>query len=184
MKDETADNIAKELRPIREGLQKLTSAVKSVAHRSQNSNKSERSYRERNSLPFEPGSPDRNRQPVRRPENKRRQWHQMISQTPHPSAWSRAAFCGAESRAVGPLEGGTILASDWLRARQGSCGHSLSFGTRHRGIAPTARRARVAEAHTGRGRKHPSRNRFQLLDSRDCQRVAASCVNGETPEEN
>jgi prefoldin subunit 5 len=31
MKDETADNIASELRLIREELQKLTSAVKSIA---------------------------------------------------------------------------------------------------------------------------------------------------------
>jgi hypothetical protein len=75
MKDETADNIAKELRLIREELQKLSSAVKSIANRSQNSNKSGRSYQERNSLPFEPGSPDRKPQAVRRPEDKRRQWH-------------------------------------------------------------------------------------------------------------
>jgi hypothetical protein len=75
MKDETADNIAKELRLIREELQKLTSAVKSIANRSQNSNKSGRSYQERNSLPFESGAPDRKPQAVRRPEDKRRQWH-------------------------------------------------------------------------------------------------------------
>ena len=35
MKDETAHDIAKELRLIREELQKLTSAVKSIASRSQ-----------------------------------------------------------------------------------------------------------------------------------------------------
>jgi hypothetical protein len=75
MKDETADNIAKELQLIREELQKLTSAVKSIASRSQNSNKSGRSYQGRNSLPFEPGPPDRKPQPARRPEDKRRQWH-------------------------------------------------------------------------------------------------------------
>jgi hypothetical protein len=75
MKDETADNITKELRLIREELQKLTSAVKSIASRSQNSNKSGRSYQERNSLPFEPGPPDRKPQAARRPEDKRRQWH-------------------------------------------------------------------------------------------------------------
>ena len=75
MKDETADNIANELRLIREELQKLTSAVKSIANTSQNSNKSARSYQGRNSLPFEPGSPDRKVQAVRRPEDKRRQWH-------------------------------------------------------------------------------------------------------------
>jgi hypothetical protein len=75
MKDETADNIAKELRLIREELQKLNSAVKSIASRSQNSNKSGRSYQGRNSLPFEPGPADRKPQVARRPEDKRRQWH-------------------------------------------------------------------------------------------------------------
>src|ERR1017187_8968372 len=75
MKDETADVIAKELRLIREELQKLTSAVKSIANRSQNSNKSGRSYQGRNSLAFESGAPDRKPQAVRRPEDKRRQWH-------------------------------------------------------------------------------------------------------------
>ena len=75
MKDETADDIAKELRLIREELQKLTSALKSVANRSQNSNKSGRSYQGHNSVPFESGAPDRKPQAVRRPEDKRRQWH-------------------------------------------------------------------------------------------------------------
>jgi hypothetical protein len=75
MKDETAEDIAKELRLIREELQKLTGAVKSIASRSQNSNKSGRSYQGRNSLPFEPGPPDRKPQAARRPEDKRRQWH-------------------------------------------------------------------------------------------------------------
>jgi len=75
MKDETADNIAMELRLIREELQKLTSAIKSVANRSQNSNKSGRSFQGRNSSPFESVSPDRKQQAVRRPEDKRRQWH-------------------------------------------------------------------------------------------------------------
>jgi len=75
MKDETAADIAKELRLIREELQKLTNAVKSIANRSQNSNKSGRAYQGRNSLPFEPGPPDRKHQAVRRPEDKRRQWH-------------------------------------------------------------------------------------------------------------
>ena len=75
MKDETAENIAKELGLIREELQKLTSAVKSIASRSQNSNKSGRSYQGRASLPFEPGPPDRKPQAARRPEDKRRQWH-------------------------------------------------------------------------------------------------------------
>jgi hypothetical protein len=75
MKDETADDIAKELRLIREELQKLTSAVKSIANKAQNSNKSGRSYQWRNSLPFESGAPDRKPQAVRRPEDNRRQWH-------------------------------------------------------------------------------------------------------------
>jgi hypothetical protein len=75
MKDETADNIASELRLIREELQKLTSAVKFIANRSQNSNKSGRSFQGRNSSPFESGPPDRKQQAVRRPEDKRRQWH-------------------------------------------------------------------------------------------------------------
>jgi len=75
MKDETADNIASELRLIREELQKLTSAVISAANRSQNSNKSDRSYNKgRNPAPFA-GLPDRKQQAVRRPEDKRRQWH-------------------------------------------------------------------------------------------------------------
>ncbi len=75
MKDETADSIASELRLIREELQKLNSAVKSMANRSQNSNKSGKPYQGRNSLPYDPGSPDRKQQAVRRPEDKRRQWH-------------------------------------------------------------------------------------------------------------
>jgi hypothetical protein len=75
MKDETAEIIASELRLIREELQKLTSAVKSVANRSQNSNKSGRSFQGRNSLPFDSGPSDRKQQAVRRPEDKRRQWH-------------------------------------------------------------------------------------------------------------
>ena len=75
MKDETADDIAKELRLIREELQKLSSAVISIANRSQNSNKSGRSYQGRNSLPFESGAPDRKPQAVRHPEDKRRQSH-------------------------------------------------------------------------------------------------------------
>jgi hypothetical protein len=32
-------------------------------------------YQERNSLPFESRAPDRKQQAVRRPEDKRRQWH-------------------------------------------------------------------------------------------------------------
>jgi hypothetical protein len=75
MNDEIAQDITKELRLIREELQKLTSAVKSIASRPQNSNKSGKSYQGRNSLPFDPGPPDRKQQPVRRPEDKRRQWH-------------------------------------------------------------------------------------------------------------
>jgi hypothetical protein len=75
VKDETAENIAKELQLIREELQKLNSAVKSIASRPQNSNKYGKSYQGRNSLPFEPGPPDRKPQPARRPEDKRRQWH-------------------------------------------------------------------------------------------------------------
>ena len=75
MKDETAENIAKELQLIREELQKLTGAVKSIANRSQNSNKPGRSYQGRDSLPFASGAPDRKPQAVRRPEDKRRQWH-------------------------------------------------------------------------------------------------------------
>jgi hypothetical protein len=75
MQDETAENIVKELRLLREELQKLTGAVKSIANRPQNSNKSGRSYQGRDSLPFEPGVQDRKPQAVRRPEDKRRQWH-------------------------------------------------------------------------------------------------------------
>ena len=75
MKDETADEIAKELRLIREELQKLNSAVKAIANKSQNSNQSGRSYQGRKSLPFEPAPADRKPQAARRPEDKRRQWH-------------------------------------------------------------------------------------------------------------
>jgi hypothetical protein len=75
MNDEIAHDIAKELRLIREELQKLTSAVKSIANRPQNANKSGRSYQGRDSLPFESGARDRKPLAVRRPEDKRRQWH-------------------------------------------------------------------------------------------------------------
>jgi hypothetical protein len=76
MKDEIAHDIAKELRLIREELQKLTSAVKSVVSRSQNSNKSGKTYQGRTSLSSEPG-PAGGRKPHgnRRPEESRRQWH-------------------------------------------------------------------------------------------------------------
>ena len=76
MKDEIAHDIAKELRLIREELQKLTSAVKSIAGRSQNYNKSGKSYQSRTALPSEPGPP-RGQKPqgTRRPEEARRQWH-------------------------------------------------------------------------------------------------------------
>ena len=76
MKDEIALDIAKELRLIREELQRLTSAVKSVTGRSQNSNKSGKSYQGRTPLPSEPGPPgDRKPQVSRRPEEPRHQWH-------------------------------------------------------------------------------------------------------------
>jgi hypothetical protein len=75
MKDETADNIATELRLIREELQKLTAAIKSAANRPQNSNKSGRSFQPRTPMQFESGPADRQPQPARRPEDKRRQWH-------------------------------------------------------------------------------------------------------------
>ena len=76
MKDEIAHDIAKELQLIREELQKLTSAVKSIAIRSQNYNKSAKSYQGRTSLPSEPGPPGtRKSQGSRRPEEARRQWH-------------------------------------------------------------------------------------------------------------
>jgi hypothetical protein len=75
MKDETAENIAKELRLIREELQELTGAVKSIASRPQNFNKFGKPYQGRNSLSFESGPGDRKPQPARRPDDKRRQWH-------------------------------------------------------------------------------------------------------------
>jgi hypothetical protein len=76
MKDEIAQDIAKELRLIREELQKLTSAIKFIAGRSQNSNKSGKSYQGRPSLASEPGPPGgRKPQVNRRTEEPRRQWH-------------------------------------------------------------------------------------------------------------
>ena len=75
MKDETAENIALELRLIREELQKLNSTVKSLASRPQNTNRFGKSFQGRNSMPLEPGASDRKPQPARRPEDKRRQWH-------------------------------------------------------------------------------------------------------------
>src|SRR5450759_5026788 len=41
---------------------------------------------------------------------------------------TREAFCGAEGRAVGPLEIGTVVERDWAGPRQGPCGHSLFVG--------------------------------------------------------
>src|ERR1700720_2266505 len=76
MKDEIAHDIAKELRLIREELQKLTSAVKSIASRPQNSNKTGKSYQGRTSLPSDPGQAGaRKPHGSRRPEDSRRQWH-------------------------------------------------------------------------------------------------------------
>jgi hypothetical protein len=76
MKDEIAHDIAKELRLIREELQRLTNAVKSIASRSQNSNKSGKSYQGRTSSQSEPGPPGgRKPQVSRRPEEPRHQWH-------------------------------------------------------------------------------------------------------------
>jgi hypothetical protein len=76
MNDEIARDIAKELQLIREELQKLTSAVKSIASRPQNFNKSGKSYQGRTPLPSDPG-PAGGRKPhgSRRPEESRRQWH-------------------------------------------------------------------------------------------------------------
>jgi hypothetical protein len=61
MKDETAENIANELRLIREELQKLTSAVKSIASRSQTSNKPGRSYQGRTPCHLSPDHRTENR---------------------------------------------------------------------------------------------------------------------------
>ncbi len=76
MNDEIAQDIAKELRLIREELQKLTSAVNSIASRTPNSNKIGKSYQGRTSLQSGPG-PAGGRKPhgSRRPEDSRRQWH-------------------------------------------------------------------------------------------------------------
>jgi hypothetical protein len=76
MNDEIAHDIGKELRLIREELQKLTGAVKSLASRPQNSNKTGKSYQGGTSLPSDPG-PTGGRKPhgTRRPEESRRQWH-------------------------------------------------------------------------------------------------------------
>jgi hypothetical protein len=78
MNDEIAHDIAKELRLIREELHKLTNAVKSIASRPQNFNKSGKSYQGRTSLPSEPEpQPPRDLKPQgsRRPVESRRQWH-------------------------------------------------------------------------------------------------------------
>jgi hypothetical protein len=76
MNDEIAHDIAMELRLIREELQKLISAVKSIASRQQNFNKTGKSYQGRTSLPSDAG-PAGGRKPhgTRRPEDSRRQWH-------------------------------------------------------------------------------------------------------------
>jgi hypothetical protein len=76
MNDEIAHDIAKELRLIREELQKLASAIKSLASRPQNANKTGKSYQRRTSLPSDPG-PAGGQKPhgSRRPEESRRQWH-------------------------------------------------------------------------------------------------------------
>ena len=76
MNDEIAHEIAKELRLIREELQKLTSAVKSFSSRPQNSNKAGLSYQGRTPSPSQPG-PAGDRKPYRsrRSEESRRQWH-------------------------------------------------------------------------------------------------------------
>jgi len=78
MKDEIAQNIANELRQIREELQRLTSAVRSSTNRSGNSDsgKSGNSYRGRAHFPPDRGlqgtpKPQRNSQPG----EPRRQWH-------------------------------------------------------------------------------------------------------------
>jgi hypothetical protein len=76
MNDEVAHDIAMELRLIREELQQLTGAIKSIASRPQNFNKTGKPYQGRTSLPSDPG-PAGVRKPhgTRRPEESRRQWH-------------------------------------------------------------------------------------------------------------
>jgi hypothetical protein len=76
MTDEFAHEIANELRLIREELQRLTSAVKSVASRSQSANRSGKSHQGHASLPSEPGTRGgRKLEGSRRPEEPRHQWH-------------------------------------------------------------------------------------------------------------
>jgi len=72
MKDEIAYDIAKELRLMREELQRFTSALKSVPSRSQNSNKPGKSYQGRTSSQSESRPPaGRKPQVSRRPEEPR-----------------------------------------------------------------------------------------------------------------
>jgi hypothetical protein len=78
MKDEIAQAIANELRLIREELQKLTGAIKSIDNRSGNSyaGNSRKSYQARAPFPPEsgqPGGPKHQRSP--RSGEPRRQWH-------------------------------------------------------------------------------------------------------------
>ena len=76
MNDEVANDISMELRLIREELQKLTDAIKSIASRPQNFIKTGKPYKGRLSLPSDPG-PAGGRKPheTRRPQESRRQWH-------------------------------------------------------------------------------------------------------------
>src|SRR5713226_9949312 len=73
------------------------------------------------------------------------------------------ALRDAEDRPVEPLEGGTVVASDWARLRQGTCVHSLSVVASWWDCSANPS-AFAARTHTGGAGGHLARDRFRFVD--------------------
>jgi hypothetical protein len=74
------------------------------------------------------------------------------------------AFRVAEDRDVEPLEGGTVVVSDWARLRQEPCVHSLYVVAARRDCSGSPS-ALAVNAHTSGARRYISRDRFRFVDS-------------------
>jgi hypothetical protein len=81
----------------------------------------------------------------------------------HDASETGEAFRDAEDRHVGPLEGGTVSASDWARLRQEQFVHSLFVVAARRDCSGRPS-ALAGNAHTGGARGHLSRNRLRFVD--------------------
>src|ERR1700674_1382579 len=74
------------------------------------------------------------------------------------------AFRDAEDRPVEPLEGGTVVASDWAGLREEPCVHSLYVVAARRDCSGSAS-ALAGNTHTGGARGHLARDCLRFIDS-------------------